>query len=136
MMLAPLSAVSFLMMFGGQAEPTRAMMTIHQSIVVRVVRTPPAKPLVWRERKAARCTALDGIAGASFIKTGSVDLAFTDGRRLRAHFGDDCPALDFYAGFYIRPTVDGLVCARRDAVRSRSGAACQIRAFKRLEARH
>ena len=72
-------------------------------------------------------TGRDVVTGA-----GTVDLFFTDGRRIRALLGNKCTAIDFYSGFYIRPPVDGRVCARRDPGRSRSGAVCEIRAFKRL----
>lgn len=109
-----------------------ARLTIHQRVIIRVPRVEPIKPIEWRERGADRCNAIAGLAGASFVKAGSVDLFFTDGRRLRALLGNKCTAIDFYSGFYIRPPADGMVCARRDAARSRSGAVCEIRAFKRL----
>lgn len=109
-----------------------ARLTLHQRVVIRVPRREPTRPVVWRERGAARCHELAGLAGASFLKPGSVDLFFSDGRRLRAILGNGCSAIDFYAGFYIRPPDDGQVRARRDAARSRSGAVCDIRAFKWL----
>lgn len=113
----------------GQVE---GQVSIHQRLVIRVPRMAPVKPVEWRERSAERCQPIDGLAGASFVKAGTVDLFFTDGRRMRALLGDKCPAIDFYSGFYIRPPADGRVCAKRDAARSRSGAVCEIRAFKRL----
>lgn len=113
-----------------------AQFTFRQRVVVRVPRLAPVKPIEWREKRADRCTLLDGIGGAAFTNNGSVDLYFSDGRRLRALLGDKCPAIDFYSGFYIKPAADGQVCARRDAVRSRSGAACEIQAFRRLVPKH
>jgi len=65
----------------------------------------------------------------------SVDLITAAGRRLRARFDDDCRAIDFYAGFYLKRTVDGMLCAKRDAIRSRSGDFCRIEAFKQLRAK-
>lgn len=109
-----------------------AQLSLRQHIVIRVPRREPATPVVWRERGAPRCHELAGLAGASFLKPGSVDLFFIDGRRLRAVLGDNCSAIEFYSGFYIRPPEDGRVCARRDAARSRSGAVCEIRSFKWL----
>ncbi|WP_066648130.1 MULTISPECIES: hypothetical protein [Sphingomonas] len=128
-------AITFLAMalLGDPGEGQQlSQLTIRQRLVIRVPRLAPVKPIEWREKRADRCTLLDGIAGAAFTNNGSVDLYFSDGRRLRALLGDKCPAIDFYSGFYIKPAADGRVCARRDAVRSRSGAACEIRAFKRL----
>ena len=128
-------AITFLAMalLGDPGEGQQlSQFTIRQWLVIRVPRLAPVKPIEWREKRADRCTLLDGIGGAAFTNDGSVDLYFSDGRRLRALLGDKCPAIDFYSGFYIKPAADGLVCARRDAVRSRSGAACEIRAFRRL----
>lgn len=117
----------------GQVEgQVENRVTIHQRIVIRVPRMTPVKPIEWRERGTDQCQPIAGLAGASFVKAGTVDLFFTDGRRIRALLGNKCTAIDFYSGFYIRPPVDGRVCARRDPARSRSGAVCEIRAFKRL----
>jgi hypothetical protein len=55
-------------------------------------------------------------------------------RRVRAEFDEDCPALDFYGGFYLRPE-DARVCAGRDAIHSRMGGSCTIERFKLLEPR-
>jgi len=43
-----------------------------------------------------------------------------------------CPALDFYSGFYLRPSADGQVCADRDTVHARSGGQCGIERFRTL----
>ena len=55
-----------------------------------------------------------------------------DRTRIRARLDRNCPALDYYYGFYISPDEDGLVCADRDSIRSRVGGECQIDAFRRL----
>lgn len=120
-----------------------AQMTIHQRIIIRLPRLsapeelapdmpPPEK---WEERKAAQCVPLNMIAGAAFSREKSVDLVIADGGRLRALLDDDCPTIGFYSGIYLKPTADGMVCARRDNLRSRSGDACRIKAFKRLRLR-
>jgi hypothetical protein len=53
---------------------------------------------------------------------------------VRAKFNDDCPALDFYRGFYLKPGDDRL-CAKRDFVHSRMGESCQIEQFRGLKAK-
>lgn len=116
-----------------------AQLVIQQQVVIRVQRpngrtAAPVKPVTWREKKGPKCVALDGLAGALILQPDAVDLVSEGGARVRAHLDDDCPALDFYAGFYLKPTKDGKVCAGRDAVRSRSGRQCQIENFKRLVA--
>jgi hypothetical protein len=51
--------------------------------------------------------------------------------RVRASFDGNCPALDFYGGFYLK-TQDERVCAKRDSVHSRMGGSCRIERFRRL----
>lgn len=94
-------------------------------------RPAPAPPPAWREQKAAKCVPMDSIVAAAMIE-GGVDLETTDGRRLRARLDDDCPTLAFYSGFYLRRTSDNMICAGRDALRSRSGARCEIAEFRAL----
>ena len=52
-----------------------------------------------------------------------VDFILADRTRIRAQFDEDCPALDFYGGFYLQPEDDG--CARRDAIHRASAEAAR-----------
>lgn len=118
-----------------------SQMTLRQRIVVRVPRLPDLprprdqaaqSPIEWKEKKAEKCLPINMIVGGSVTRVDSVDLITTEGRRLRAKFDDDCRAIDFYPGFYLRRTADGMICAKRDAIRSRSGDSCRIEGFKQL----
>ena len=60
-----------------------------------------------------------------------IDLLLPRRQRVRASFDGNCPALDFYGGFYLK-TEDDRVCARRDSVHSRMGGSCRIEQFRRL----
>ncbi len=116
--------------------------SIHQRIIIRVPRIPDQPAPVadstevreprWREKKAAKCLVVTSIAGASFNGTDSVDLIIVDGRRMRARFNNQCPAIDFYSGFYLKPTPDGALCSKRDSIRSRAGHACRVESFREL----
>lgn len=127
------------------AQSSYRVTTFRQRIVIRVPRLPDAPPPPrmmatvpvpeWKERKAEKCLPISGIAGAAVNKVDSVDLMIVDGRRLRARFDDDCQAIDFYAGFYLRRTTDGMICAKRDSIRSRSGDSCRIEVFRELRPR-
>ena len=115
-----------------------AQLTFHQRIVIRIPRleAPPPMPMpkVRRliEKKGPKCVPMDTLDGAMVTSADSIDLLTTEGERLRAHLGDDCPSLDFYTGLYLKRTADGMLCAKRDVLRSRSGGACPITGFKRL----
>jgi hypothetical protein len=117
----------------GRARPVQlAQVTIEQSLIIRVPRRTPAKPLKWKLKKGPKCVPMAAIAGAAVVADDAIDLVLQGGQRLRAHFSDRCPALDYYSGFYILPTDDGAICADRDLIRTRSGGQCEITRFSRL----
>jgi hypothetical protein len=116
-----------------------AQMTLHQRIVIRIPRLPftrppveAQQPIVWSEKKGPKCVAMEDLIGAAISAPDSIDLMIDDGTRMRAKLDDDCPPLDYYSSYYLKPTRDGMVCADRDAIRSRSGGSCPIEEFKRL----
>ena len=134
----------------GLAGPQRAsapppvlavtQMTIHERIIIRmpIARGKPtdqAAPIVWKEKRGPKCIGVTDLGGALITGPSSVDLVLTGGKRIRAKLDGDCQPLDFYGGFYLKPGMDGQVCADRDSIRVRSGASCQIDSFKRLVAR-
>ena len=111
-----------------------AQLTIRERIVIRVpTRTAsPRQTTVFTERKAAKCQPMDDMAAAAVIKPDNIDIIYRGGLRIRAELEDACPALDYYGGFYIRPTRDGQICAGRDFIRSRIGGECRIKRFRKL----
>lgn len=109
-----------------------AQVTVEQSLIVRVPRRVSAKPMRWKAKKGPKCVAMSSIAGAAVVADDAIDLALKGGQRLRAQFSSNCPALDYYSGFYILPTDDGRICADRDVIRTRSGGQCEIERFRKL----
>jgi len=93
-----------------------------------------ATPIRWEEHRGPRCIAWAQIAGAGRLGQDSVDLIFRDSTRVRARLKRHCPALDYYAGFYMAATPDGLICADRDSIRARTGGECGIDRFRTLRA--
>jgi hypothetical protein len=90
----------------------------------------------WREGHGPRCVAARNVIGAARLGQDSVDLIFRDTSRMRAQLEQRCPALDFYRGFYVNATGDGMICADRDSIHSRAGGECQIDRFRSLRPRH
>lgn len=112
-----------------------AQLTVRQRVIVRVPRmAPPAppKPIRWVEKRGPKCIPVGALAGAMVTERAKLDLVLRGGQRVRAELEDDCHGLDFYRGFYLKPSADGMVCADRDSVRSRSGARCPIDRFRKL----
>jgi hypothetical protein len=73
------------------------------------------------------------MAGAAIGAVNVVDLVLQGGSRVRAQLDGDCAPLDFYSGFYLKGSPDGMVCAGRDSIQVRSGASCAIKRFRALK---
>ena len=108
-------------------------MVVEQEWILRVPVRPRQMlpPFEWVESKGPKCVPASDIRGALLSGMDHVDFLMADQRRMRVTFDDDCPALDFYGGFYLT-TVDHRVCVKRDSVRSRMGGSCRIERFRRL----
>ena len=111
-------------------------MTVEHQIIMRVPVRPFALPrhIEWIEKKGPKCIPAASVRGAALSGPDHIDFILADRQRVRAELDDDCPALDFYAGFYLKRE-DERICARRDTINSRAGFGCEIRKFRRLEAR-
>lgn len=95
-----------------------------------IMRTP--RPVALVEKKAEDCVKMEDLAGFSVNRFDSVDLVLKNGALLRAKLGNDCPALGFYGGFYVKANKDRKMCAKRDSIRSRSGRQCAVQSFASL----
>jgi hypothetical protein len=93
---------------------------------------PPPAPPRFKEKRGPRCIDAAAIGGAAVSTPDSVDFILKGGQRVRAHLESECPALDYYSGFYVRPPQDGRICADRDSVHTRSGGDCQVDRFRLL----
>lgn len=105
--------------------------TVQEQLIVRVPVHSRPHAFEWEEHKGPKCIAASDIRGAKLSGPQQVDLMLRDRTRVRAKFDDDCPALDFYDGFYLKPEDENL-CVRRDFVSSRMGGSCRIEKFRRL----
>lgn len=136
-----LAAAGLLLAAGGAAPAAPdqyAQLVVREQIMVRLT---PALPgpsglqpatIEWKEKKGPKCVPARQVVAASMAGPSSVDLILRDRTRLRAKLDTSCPALDYYYGFYVTPSADGMICADRDAIRSRMGGQCGIDRFKTL----
>lgn len=114
-----------------QSDQVRTL-TVEQEVIMRIpVRPRSVPPFAWEEKKGPKCIAAGNIRGAALSGRETVDFFMFDRTRLRAQLAEDCPALDFYNGFYVTPE-DGKLCVKRDEIRSRMGRSCRIERFRRL----
>lgn len=108
-------------------------LVVQDEVIIRVPVQP--RPLVpqfdWQERKGPKCFPSALIKRALLSGNEQVDFVLGPRLRVRAELEEDCPALDFYRGFYLQPEDDRL-CAGRDEIHSRMGGSCKIERFKQL----
>ena len=116
-----------------EPQPTVRRLVVEQQLLLRVPVRP--RPMVqrfdWVEGGRYKCVHTNAIRGALLSGADHVDFLLPRRQRMRASFDGNCPALDFYGGFYLK-TEDHRVCARRDFVHSRMGGSCRIEGFRRL----
>ena len=122
-------------MFGfasaAQSDEVRTLV-VEREVIMRIpVRSRPVRPFAWEEKRGPKCIEAANIRGAALSGRETVDFLLFDNTRLRAQLSEDCPALDFYNGFYVTPE-KGKLCARRDEIHSRIGRSCTIERFRRL----
>lgn len=113
---------------------------VREETVIRIpIRPVPrasmAPTMQWKAGRGPRCVTRAAIAGAVMSAPKAIDFILSDGRRMRAELEKSCPALDYYRGFYLRPTSDGAICADRDPIHARSGGECGIERFLSLTAK-
>ena len=123
-------------LFGAQPGEVGQVVTrliVQDEVILRVPVQP--RPLVpdfeWIEKKGPKCIPAAAIQRALLQGSEQVDFVLANHVRIRAEFDENCPALDFYGGFYLQPE-DERLCAHRDAIHSRIGSSCTIERFKQL----
>ena len=131
-LLGLLPALFGMTMQSSQGEPVVRRVVVRDEVILKIpVRPRSRQRLEWDEKKGPKCLDADRIAGALLSGPSSIDFILRDRRRIRAVMDDECPALDFYQGFYLQPD-DERICAKRETIRSRVGASCRIERFRLL----
>jgi hypothetical protein len=122
----------------GTLEPeTWNQVRIEQHLTIRIypgqaprgtffVPPPPVPSKRAPDRRQIRCVALSALGGLRLSGANQITLVLRDERMVLATLPKICSASAFYSGFYVEPTPDGMLCARRDVIHSRAGANCSI----------
>ena len=117
----------------GTVEHSVTRLIVQDEVILRIpVQPRPLVPAIdWVEKKGPKCIPTPAIERAMLSGSEQVDFVMANRARIRAQFDENCPALDFYAGFYLQ-VEDERLCAGRDAIHSRIGTSCTIERFKQL----
>ena len=130
-----LTLLPVLIGFAGAAasaeEPRVRSLVVQDELILRVPVQPPQRNIEWVEYAGPQCINAKAIRGAFLSSPDSVDFITVRHRRIRAELSEDCPGLDYYEGFYLKPE-DTRICVKRDVIRSRMGGTCPIDRFKLL----
>jgi hypothetical protein len=130
--------------FDPASVPTAAQVRIEQRVIVRIAppgprlrqsmvpELAPLAPPRMSERKMGKCVPVAGIAAVQPDAGGNLLLFMRDRRLVSANLEKACRARDFYSGFYLERTRDGMLCVDRDKLHSRSGANCAISRMRQL----
>ncbi len=86
----------------------------------------------YEEKHMGRCVPITGIAGVQVGEGNRLLLFMRDQRIVSAELEKSCRPRDFYSGFYVDRTGDGMLCADRDMLHSRSGTDCSLKRFRQL----
>lgn len=132
----------------GWSAPTAQQVRIEQRVTIRITPRPAPMPLAeamfdenrsdeggpprFTERKLGKCVPVAGIAGVQPASPDRLLLIMRDQRLVTAQLGKGCRSRDYYSGFLVAKSADGMICTGRDALLSRSGANCQVHTFRQL----
>lgn len=125
--------------------PGQNQVRIEQRLTIRVTpRAPELRPNMLAElptngipsnvteRRMGRCLPVSGIAGVQMGGDSKLILFMRDQRIVSATLDKTCRSRDFYSGFYMARSEDGMLCTHRDMLQSRAGANCQLTGLKQL----
>jgi hypothetical protein len=88
----------------------------------------------FQERPMKRCVAMANIAGVQSGPRNRLILFMRDRNIVSAALEKTCSVRDFYSGFYVERSEDGLLCSGRDMLQSRTGASCGVQRMAHLVA--
>lgn len=118
--------------------------SIQQQVTIRVSpRQAPMPPMMFEadsgsggaryiERKYGKCLPMSGIVGVQPVSGRKLLLIMRDDRMFTAELEKGCQARDFYSGFLVAKSGDGMICKERDKLRARSGATCEVNGFRQI----
>lgn len=120
---------------------------IEQRVVIRIAPSPRATreemlsrlpkramDTSFQEVELGTCVPIEKIAGVAPVQPNRLLLFMRDRRVLSASLDRACNAQSFYSGFYVERNDDGMLCVKRDMLKSRAGASCEVAQLNRLVA--
>lgn len=126
------------------AEPVQRQVRIEQRVIIRISprsatarqnmsslaeAPPPRARLVERETE---CLPVAAIGAVQPSRDNRLMLYMRDRRLFSVELERSCSSREFYSGFYVERKSDGMMCADRDRLQSRTGSKCEIEALNQM----
>ncbi|MBA3055701.1 MAG: hypothetical protein FP826_12400 [Sphingomonadales bacterium] len=86
----------------------------------------------FEERSMPQCVPVGGISGVQPDGHSRLVLFMRDQRIVSTDLGKACNARDFYSGFLVERSTDGMICAGRDKLLARTGSSCALGKLRQL----
>lgn len=93
---------------------------------------PAVRTIRFSERPMGRCVPIREIASVQAMRERRLLFIMRDRQIVSASLQKGCRARDFYSGFYVERSHDGLICIKRDLLQSRAGAKCEVNLLRRF----
>lgn len=146
--ISPASGAIWDRLYGAYRPDDQAQVRIERRVIVRispgraqsaggegdeaVVAVPVTRTTRFSERPMGRCVPVREISSTQALRERRLLFIMRDRQIVSASLQKGCRARDFYSGFYVERSNDGLICVRRDLLQSRAGAKCEINQLRRF----
>lgn len=141
----PAAAPPYIAYLQGYRPDAARQVRVQQRVIIRVS---PARarqnliadlpqgalPAKFQERSMDRCLPMGQIVGVQSGPQNRLILFMRDRKIVSAALEKACSARDFYSGFYVERSADGMLCSGRDTLKSRTGASCSVARLAQLVA--
>lgn len=125
-----------------RSEP-QAQVRIERRVIVRISprmplqneaagSTAPKSSRRFEERRMGKCVPVKAIGSVQISLQDRLLLFMRDQRIVSVRLEKSCNVRDFYSGFYVESSEDGMICAGRDTLHSRAGVTCDVAKLHRL----
>lgn len=93
---------------------------------------PPGGGPRFIEKKMGKCVPVAGIVGVQPGGGNRLIMMMKDRRVVSAALSKSCQSRDYYSGFLVAKSADGMICQGRDQLLARNGANCQVSGFRQI----
>lgn len=84
------------------------------------------------EKKMGKCVPVASIVGVQPGGGNRLIMMMKDRRVVSAALSKSCQSRDYYSGFLVAKSADGMICQGRDQLLARNGANCQVSGFRQI----